>query len=179
MGYSTADKLYLAFFAMFIPVMAFVDLIPIWPRAIVPAPLRILHEFYLDNFNDQLAIKLPTWFSVLLFFEACYNLPAAIWIFLGIRRGTLPFTQQQEGGKEEGLLMNCVVLHCRGLELMGSHVHVRYAMHAQHCCLHCGDTTGSRHDGFGAEDADVVLCAICYYLWVSFGFYDWGWGSSG
>jgi len=87
MGYSTADKLYLAFFAMFIPMMAFVDLIPIWPRAIIPAPLWALHTFYLENFNDQLAIKSPTWFSVFLFFEAFYNLPAAIWIFLGIRRG--------------------------------------------------------------------------------------------
>ncbi|CUS14792.1 unnamed protein product [Tuber aestivum] len=87
MGYSTVDKLYLAFFAMFIPAMAFVDLIPIWPRAIVPAPLWALHEFYLDNFNDQLVIKFPTWFSVFIFFEACYNLPVAIWIFLGIRRG--------------------------------------------------------------------------------------------
>lgn len=129
MGYSTADKLYLAFFAMFIPMMAFVDLIPIWPRAIIPAPLWALHKFYLENFNDQLAIKSPTWFSVFLFFEAFYNLPAAIWIFLGIRRGMLPFAQL-EGEKGEELLMNCVALHFRGLQLLGSHVHVRHAVHA-------------------------------------------------
>ncbi|GLB41168.1 putative membrane [Lyophyllum shimeji] len=81
----TRDSLYVLFFMSYIPIVLFVDSIPLYPRSIVPASLLSLHEWYKDHFNDQLVITQPAWFRFFALSEPLYQLPVAAWGIWALR----------------------------------------------------------------------------------------------
>ncbi|KAH0604442.1 uncharacterized protein H6S33_006819 [Morchella sextelata] len=78
------DLFYFLFSAMFTTSMVFMDLIPLWPKAILPQALKDNHTWYLTTFNDQLMIKFEPWFAAFLAVEALYQLPTTIWFLSAI-----------------------------------------------------------------------------------------------
>lgn len=65
------------------------DLIPLWPKAILPTILAKNHAWYLATFNDQLMIKLEPWFASFLALEALYQLPMTLWFLFALPKGIL------------------------------------------------------------------------------------------
>lgn len=63
------------------------DLIPLWPKAILPTILRDNHAWYLKTFNDQLMIKFEPWFASFVTIEALYQLPMTLWFLFALPKG--------------------------------------------------------------------------------------------
>lgn len=63
------------------------DLIPLWPKAILPTILANNHAWYLATFNDQLMIKFEPWFASFVTLEALYQLPMTLWFLFALPKG--------------------------------------------------------------------------------------------
>lgn len=63
------------------------DLIPLWPKAIVPTILKDNQAWYLKTFNDQLMIKFEPWFASFVTIEALYQLPMTLWFLFALPKG--------------------------------------------------------------------------------------------
>lgn len=66
------------------------DLIPLWPKAVLPKVLKDNHTWYLNTFNDQLMIKFEPWFAAFVVFEALYQLPMSIWFLFALPKSMTP-----------------------------------------------------------------------------------------
>lgn len=66
------------------------DLIPLWPKAILPTILKDNQAWYLKTFNDQLMIKFEPWFASFVTIEALYQLPMTLWFLFALPKGILP-----------------------------------------------------------------------------------------
>lgn len=67
------------------------DLIPLWPKAILPTILAQNHAWYLNTFNDQLIIKFEPWFASFFAIEAFYQLPMTLWFLFALPKGMYIF----------------------------------------------------------------------------------------
>lgn len=67
------------------------DLIPLWPKAILPTILAQNHAWYLNTFNDQLIIKFEPWFASFFAIEAFYQLPMTLWFLFALPKGMYTF----------------------------------------------------------------------------------------
>lgn len=63
------------------------DLVPLWPKSILPNLLKNNHEWYLATFNDQLVIKFEPWFTCFVVIEALYQLPMTVWFLFALAKG--------------------------------------------------------------------------------------------
>ncbi|KAI0185762.1 transmembrane protein 6/97 [Xylaria flabelliformis] len=94
---SILDRVYLVYFVIHIPVLFFVDLVPLYPQSLwVPAssPLHFLfslREFYIANYNDQFFLpppaEIPSFFPLFAFLELVFHLPVSLWAVGALRRG--------------------------------------------------------------------------------------------
>ncbi|KAH9908318.1 transmembrane protein 6/97 [Xylariomycetidae sp. FL2044] len=83
------DKVYLAYFLIHIPVMFFVDLVPLYPIALwstPTAPLRILSDlrsYYVQTYNDPFfhpaPAPIPNFFVLFSLLELVFHLPVSVW----------------------------------------------------------------------------------------------------
>ncbi|RMZ92756.1 hypothetical protein DV736_g64, partial [Chaetothyriales sp. CBS 134916] len=77
---SKLDMLYFAFFLIHIPVMLFIDLVPFYPSALVPAISKKIRQSYIESYRDRFFIAPPSWFRVYIGLEGVYHLPITIWM---------------------------------------------------------------------------------------------------
>ncbi|KKY21771.1 putative integral membrane protein [Diplodia seriata] len=47
------DLLYLSFFAIHIPIVFCVDVLPVYPEWMKPEPLLVLRQWYIDTYQDR------------------------------------------------------------------------------------------------------------------------------
>ncbi|KAL7274511.1 hypothetical protein RUND412_002593 [Rhizina undulata] len=80
------DLIYFTFFCIHVPIILFVDSIPYYPQSLVPQPLKDLHVYYCQTYNDQLVITKPGWFRTFAWVEILYQLPFGIWALVAIKR---------------------------------------------------------------------------------------------
>ncbi|KAH7031657.1 transmembrane protein 6/97 [Microdochium trichocladiopsis] len=86
---SWLDKVYLVYFAIHIPVMLCVDLVPLYPHSLwVPAsaPLHFLHDlraWYLATYADQFFAAppavAPAFFTFFTLLELVFHFPVSVW----------------------------------------------------------------------------------------------------
>ncbi|KXJ88290.1 transmembrane protein 6/97 [Microdochium bolleyi] len=86
---SWLDKVYLIYFAVHIPVMLCVDLVPLYPASLwqpATAPLRFLGDlraYYLTTYADQFFVPppavVPAFFKFFTLLELVLHLPVSVW----------------------------------------------------------------------------------------------------
>ncbi|TRX96982.1 hypothetical protein FHL15_002288 [Xylaria flabelliformis] len=94
---SILDRVYLVYFVIHIPVLFFVDLVPLYPKSLwVPAssPLHFLfslRQYYIANYNDQFFLpppaEIPSFFPLFAFLELVFHLPVSLWAVGALRSG--------------------------------------------------------------------------------------------
>ncbi|KAI1430690.1 transmembrane protein 6/97 [Xylaria sp. CBS 124048] len=86
---SILNRVYLVYFLIHIPVMFFVDLVPLYPSSLWQprdSPLHFLstlRDYYLNTYNDQFfrppPAPIPTFFPLFAYLELIFHLPISLW----------------------------------------------------------------------------------------------------
>ncbi|KAJ6094578.1 hypothetical protein N7467_002091 [Penicillium canescens] len=81
------DTAYLVFFVTHIPIIFLIDTVPLQPTFLQTNLSHTLRQFYIDTYHDKFfEDPAPTWFTVFIWMELIYHVPASIWAVRGLLR---------------------------------------------------------------------------------------------
>ncbi|KAJ5787035.1 hypothetical protein N7457_002025 [Penicillium paradoxum] len=81
------DLAYLLFFVTHIPIIFLIDTVPLQPAFLQTNLSHQLREFYIATYHDKFfEDPAPTWFTVFIWMELLYHVPASIWAIRGLRK---------------------------------------------------------------------------------------------
>ena len=59
---------------------AVIDLVPFYPKTLVPPISQTIREFYITTYRDRFFIEPSNWFKVYIGLEGLYHLPITLWM---------------------------------------------------------------------------------------------------
>jgi hypothetical protein len=82
------DLVYSIWFGLHLMIMFCVDLVPLYPNSLQPAPLLALRSWYISTYKDPFFVPVPpAWFTAFAWMEALYHVPLSVWAVGALRRG--------------------------------------------------------------------------------------------
>lgn len=89
------DTAYVVWFVLHLAIMFCVDLVPLYPKSLQPAPLLQMRKWYISTYHDRFFINPPAWFTSYAWMEAFYHVPISIWAIYALIQGMNVDTETQ------------------------------------------------------------------------------------